>query len=107
PISRERTMESVKPGVDQRLLQVLLLLAAAVASIHICHRLRIPTSLGYLFVGILLGPFTVGPSLDGESIRLLAEFGIVFLLFTIGLDYSLPKLQTIRNQVLWLGTAQG
>jgi len=99
-------MQGVKPGVEQGLLQVLLLLAAAVASIHICHRLRIPTSLGYLFVGILLGPFTVGPSLDGESIRLLAEFGIVFLLFTIGLDYSLPKLQTIRNQVIWLGTAQ-
>jgi len=92
--------------VEQGLLQVLLLLAAAVASIHICHRLRIPTSLGYLFVGVLLGPFTMGPSLDGDAIRLFAEFGIVFLLFTIGLDYSLPQLQTIRNQVLWLGTAQ-
>lgn len=92
--------------MEQGLLQVLALLAAAVASIQLCQRLHIPTPLAYLFVGVLLGPFTIGPVVDGDVIRLFAEFGIVFLLFTIGLNYSLPQLKALRSQVLWLGTAQ-
>lgn len=92
--------------MEQGLLQVLVLLGAAVASIKVCHRLHIPTPLAYLFVGVLLGPFTLGPVVDGDVIRLFAEFGIVFLLFTIGLNYSLPQLKALRSQVLWLGTAQ-
>lgn len=92
--------------MEQGLAQVLLLLGAAIASFLVCQRLRIPTSLAYLAVGVLLGPATLGPVVDGEAIRLFAEFGIVFLLFTIGLNYSLPQLQALRGQVLWLGTAQ-
>jgi len=96
----------VEKRVEQGLLQVLMLLGAAVATINVCQRLHIPTSLAYLLVGVLLGPFTLGPVVDAGAIRLFAEFGIVFLLFTIGLNYSLPQLQALRSQVLWLGTAQ-
>ncbi len=69
-------------------------------------RLRIPSSLGYLVVGVLLGPHTVGPTVYVPELEALAEFGVVFLLFTIGLDYSPPQLRALRHQVMVLGTAQ-
>jgi monovalent cation:H+ antiporter-2, CPA2 family len=86
--------------------QAVLLLGAAVAIVLALRRLQVPSSLAYLLVGILLGPHTAGPVLDARPIRPLAEIGIVFLLFTIGLSFSLPQLHTLRNQVLGLGTAQ-
>lgn len=92
--------------MEHGLLQVLLLLGAAVGCIMLFQRLHIPTSLAYLFVGVVLGPHTIGPVVDSGQVRLLAEFGIVFLLFTIGLSFSLPQLHAMRNQVLGLGTAQ-
>ncbi|WP_331344977.1 cation:proton antiporter [Cellvibrio sp. UBA7661] len=86
--------------------QILLLLALAVVVVVIFQRLRIPSSLGYLLVGLLLGPHTVGPVIDLPQMTALAEFGIVFLLFTIGLNFSLPQLHALRHQVLGLGTGQ-
>lgn len=88
------------------LAQILLLLGAAVASVLAFQRLQIPSSLGYLLVGVLLGPYTVGPVVDGQQIRVIAELGIVFLLFTIGLNFSLPQIYALRHLVLGLGTAQ-
>lgn len=92
--------------MEHGLLQVLLLLGVAVGCIMLFQRLHIPTSLAYLLVGVVLGPHTIGPVVDSGQVRLLAEFGIVFLLFTIGLNFSLPQLHAMRNQVLGLGTAQ-
>lgn len=86
--------------------QVLILLGAAVAIVVACQRLRIPSSLGYLLVGVLLGPHTAGPVVEGESLRLLAEFGIVFLLFTIGLSFSWRQMLALRRLVFGLGTTQ-
>ena len=92
--------------IEQPLVQLLLLLGAAVGAVTAFHRLKIPPVLGYLLVGVVLGPYTPGPVLEGHQLRLLAEYGIVFLLFTIGLSYSLPQLQALRHTVLVLGTAQ-
>lgn len=92
--------------LDQPLMQLLLLLGAAIALVWIFQRLQAPPVLGYLLVGVLLGPYTPGPVIEGHQLRLLAEYGIVFLLFTIGLSFSLPQLQALRHTVLWLGTAQ-
>src|SRR3989304_3357711 len=91
---------------DQPFGQLLLLLGAAVFIVATFQRLRIPASLGYLLVGIVLGPHTAGPVVDPQFVRGLAEFGIVFLLFTIGLNFSLPQIYTLRHLVLGLGTAQ-
>lgn len=88
------------------LAQILLLLGVAVVVVVVFQRLKIPSSLGYLLVGLLLGPYTVGPVVDVPQIQVLAEFGIVFLLFTIGLNFSLPQLHALRHQVLGLGTGQ-
>lgn len=89
-----------------QLTQVLLLLGVAVGVVLAFQRLHIPTSLGYLLVGVILGPHTVGPVFAMPQLRALSEFGVVFLLFTIGLNYSLPQLSSLRGRVLGLGTAQ-
>lgn len=88
------------------LTQVLLLLALGVGVVLLFQRVRAPTSLGYLLVGVVLGPHTAGPTFDLPALGAIAEFGVVFLLFTIGLNYSLPQLRALRGQVLGLGTAQ-
>ncbi|HQS57433.1 MAG: sodium:proton exchanger [Gallionellales bacterium 35-53-114] len=90
----------------EHLAQILLLLGVAVAVVLAFQRLHIPTSLGYLLVGVILGPHTTGPTVNVPEFKVLAEFGVVFLLFTIGLNYSLPQLHALRHQVLGLGTAQ-
>jgi CPA2 family monovalent cation:H+ antiporter-2 len=92
--------------LDEPLAQLLLLLGAAVAIVAAFHRLHGPPLLGYLLVGVLLGPFTPGPVIEGHQLRPFAEYGIVFLLFTIGLNFSLPQLHALRHLVLGLGTAQ-
>lgn len=90
----------------ENLPQILLLLAVSVAVIAGFQRFHIPTSLGYLLVGLLLGPHTVGPKVSVPEFAILAEFGVVFLLFTIGLNFSLPQFQALRGRVFVLGIAQ-
>ena len=86
--------------------QVLLLLAVAITVVVTFQRLHIPTSLGYLLVGVMLGPHTMGPIVSMPELSVLADFGIVFLMFTIGLDFSLPQLYALRHQILGLGSGQ-
>ena len=88
------------------LAQILLLLGSAVAIVLVFQRLRVPSVLAYLLIGVLLGPHTAGPVVDAPPLQALAEFGIVFLLFTIGLNFSLPQIHALRHMVLGLGTAQ-
>jgi CPA2 family monovalent cation:H+ antiporter-2 len=90
----------------EHLAQVLMLLGVAVVVVVTFQRLHVPTSLGYLLVGVILGPHTIGPTVHVPEFITLAEFGVVFLLFTIGLNFSLPSLHALRHQVLGLGTAQ-
>ena len=85
---------------------ILLLLAAAVIAIVVCRLLRLPPILGYLAVGIAVGPHALGWVPDNADVRDLAEFGIVFLLFSIGLEFSLPQLKAMRRAVFGLGLAQ-
>ena len=90
----------------EHLAQILLLLAVAIAIVVAFQRMHIPTSLGYLLVGVVLGPYTMGPVVSMPQLQTLAEFGVVFLLFTIGLNYSIPQLNALRHQILGLGTGQ-
>lgn len=90
----------------ENLASILLLLSVAIAVVLTFQRMHIPTSLGYLLVGVILGPHTLGPTVSIPELETLAEFGIVFLMFTIGLNFSLPQLQALRQQVFGLGTGQ-
>jgi monovalent cation:H+ antiporter-2, CPA2 family len=87
-------------------VEVVTLLAFAVIVIAVFRRLRMPSALGYLFVGVLVGPHAFGLVPDADHNRVLAEFGIVFLLFTIGLSFSLPQILAMRSLVFVLGSAQ-
>ena len=85
---------------------VLILLAVAVLVAAAARALRLPTMLGYLVTGIAIGPFALGWIPDSEGARYLAEFGVVFLMFSIGLEFSLPRLMTMRLTVFGFGGAQ-
>jgi CPA2 family monovalent cation:H+ antiporter-2 len=88
------------------LLLILLLLAASVVVVALCRSARLPPILGYLIVGVALGPHALGVVPDDAATRQLAEFGIVFLMFSIGLEFSLPQLRAMRRAVFGLGFAQ-
>jgi monovalent cation:H+ antiporter-2, CPA2 family len=85
---------------------ILLLLAAAVLAVVACRSLGLPPLLGYLLVGALAGPHALGVLPDTDSAHRLAEFGVVFLMFTIGLEFSLPRLFAMKHIVFGLGLAQ-
>jgi monovalent cation:H+ antiporter-2, CPA2 family len=99
-------LASGKLSMEATLIHVLLLLGTAVAVVIIFHKLQIPTSLAYLLVGVLLGPQLIGSMVYIPEFKTLAEFGVVFLLFTIGLNFSLPQLRALKQKVLWLGSGQ-
>ncbi len=85
---------------------VLVLLASSVLVVALFRIMRLPQMLAYLLVGILAGPHALGLIPDTVETRYLAEFGIVFLMFSIGLEFSLPKLSTMRRIVFGLGATQ-
>src|SRR5215218_9965220 len=85
---------------------VVILLAVGVFVSVCCNRLRLPPVLGYLLVGIVVGPKALGLIPDSKEARYLAEFGVVFLMFSIGLEFSLPQLKAMRRIVFGLGLAQ-
>src|SRR5271157_2227736 len=88
------------------LLQILILLAASVCVVAGVRKLKLPAILGYLAVGMLLGPHALALAVDNDTTRLLADFGVVFLVFTLGLEFSLPRLVAMRWEVLGVGGAQ-
>jgi len=85
---------------------LLILLAVAVGGVVLCRILRMPAMIGYLIVGITIGPHALGWIPDEPETRDLAEFGVVFLMFSIGLEFSLARLRAMQRQVFGLGTAQ-
>lgn len=88
------------------LLDILLLLVAAVLIVPIAQRLRLSPILGYLIAGALIGPYGFAVLADVEGIKALATFGVVFLLFMIGLELSVERLRVMSRLVFGLGTAQ-
>ncbi|EUJ09471.1 transporter, monovalent cation:proton antiporter-2 (CPA2) family [Methylophilaceae bacterium 11] len=88
------------------LTTVLLLLIGSVFAVGIFRALRLPAMLAYFLVGVLLGPSAFGLIQNTESSRHFAEFGIVFLMFSIGLEFSLPKLYGMRKTLFGLGGSQ-
>jgi CPA2 family monovalent cation:H+ antiporter-2 len=85
---------------------ILILLGVAVFTVTLVRRLGLPAILGYLAVGLIAGPHGLGWLVFDEVIRFLGELGIVFLLFSIGLEFSLPLLLTLRRYLLGVGSIQ-
>src|SRR6185436_8266238 len=85
---------------------VLLYLVAAVAGVVVCRLVKLPPMLGYLAVGVIIGPNAMALAKGSASVQYLAEFGVVFLMFVIGLEFNLPKLKSMRKLVFGLGLSQ-
>src|SRR4029453_10600157 len=84
----------------------LVMLIAAVAIVPVFRRFRANAILGYLVAGALIGPHGLGLLRDVAAAQVLGEFGVVFLLFTIGLELSLERIAYVKTYVFGLGTAQ-
>ena len=85
---------------------VLLYLLAAVVGVVACRSLKLPPILGYLIVGVLIGPHALALARDSVGFQYLGEFGVVFLMFAIGLEFNLPKLNSMRTLVFGLGLGE-
>jgi CPA2 family monovalent cation:H+ antiporter-2 len=85
---------------------IVVIFGLAIAVLFICHRLRVPAVVGFLLTGILVGPYGFALVKAVHEVEILAEIGIVLLLFTIGIEFSLEKLLQIRKSVLMGGSLQ-
>ncbi len=85
---------------------VLLLLAASVFGVILVRRVNMPPMFGYLLVGLLIGPHALSLLKNVKAATTLAEFGVVFLMFSIGLEFSLARLYTMRKTVFGFGMSQ-
>jgi monovalent cation:H+ antiporter-2, CPA2 family len=92
--------------VNSALSLIVIVLAASVVTVGVCRRLGLPSLLGYLAVGMLLGPHAFKLIPDSAQAKSIAEYGVVFLMFSIGLEFSLPQFRSMRRVVLGLGGAQ-
>ena len=84
----------------------LFYLLAAVLGVVACRSLKLPPMLGYLLVGVVVGPNALKLAPDADGVRYLGEFGVVLLMFVIGLEFNLPKLRSMRRHVFGLGLFQ-
>ena len=84
----------------------LLYLLAAVLGVVVCRSFKLPPMLGYLAVGVVIGPHALALAQNSDAVRHLGEFGVVFLMFVIGLEFNLPRLRSMHRHVFGLGLLQ-
>jgi CPA2 family monovalent cation:H+ antiporter-2 len=85
---------------------IIIIFGLSIAILFVCHRLRVPTIVGFLLTGILAGPYGLGLVKTVHEIEILAEIGVVLLLFTIGIDFSFERLLQAKKSVLMGGPIQ-
>jgi monovalent cation:H+ antiporter-2, CPA2 family len=85
---------------------IVIIFGLAIVVLFICHRLHIPVILGFLVTGILVGPYGLALVKEVHEVEILAEIGVVLLLFTIGIEFSFKKLLQIKKTVLIGGPLQ-
>jgi len=85
---------------------IVVIFGLAIAVLFICHQLRVPAVVGFLLTGIFVGPYGFGLVKAVHEVEIFAEIGIVLLLFTIGIEFSLERLLQIRKSVLMGGSLQ-
>jgi Kef-type K+ transport system membrane component KefB len=82
------------------LYDIVVIFAIAVVVLYLCHRLKIPSIVGFLFTGILAGPYGIALVKSVEQVESIAEIGVIFLLFSIGLEFSFKSLISIKKTIL-------
>lgn len=92
--------------MDASLTEITIFLLAAVVAVPIAQRLRLGSVLGYLLAGVVIGPWVLGLIGQVDEVLHIAEFGVVFLLFIIGLEMQPRRLWALRKAILGLGGLQ-
>ena len=82
------------------------MIGASIVIVAMFTRLRLPSIVGFILTGALIGPYGLGWAGEVEAIKLLAELGVVLLLFSLGVEFSIDKLYQLRHYVLRAGIAQ-
>ncbi len=85
---------------------IVIIFAIAVAVLYICHRIKIPSIVGFLLTGILAGPYGIGLVKSVHQVESIAEIGVILLLFSIGLEFSFRSLISIKKTILLGGSFQ-
>ncbi len=85
---------------------LIILLLASVPIAFLCHKLRLPVIVGFMLTGILIGPYGLKLINDVHAVEILAEIGVMLLLFTIGLEFSISRLMEMKRLVVWGGGLQ-
>src|SRR5690606_17266163 len=88
------------------LQDLLILLGFSVVVVFVLQRLKLPSILGFLVTGILIGPHALGLVYESEQIEIISEIGIILLLFVIGMELSIKHLISIKNTVFVGGSMQ-
>src|SRR5690349_22218799 len=88
------------------LRDLAIIFAGSLLVILAFHRLRLPALPGFIVAGVLLGPNALGLVSDAHDVEGLAEVGVILLLFTIGIEFSLSRLKEMRGQILGTGLSQ-
>ncbi len=88
------------------LYDIVVIFAIAVVVLYVCHRIRIPSIVGFLFTGILAGPYGIGLVKSVHQVESIAEIGVILLLFSIGLEFSFKSLISIKKTILLGGSIQ-
>jgi CPA2 family monovalent cation:H+ antiporter-2 len=88
------------------LKSLVVIFGASALVVFLLHRLKIPSIVGFLIAGIIIGPYGVGLIKDAHSVEMLAEIGVVLLLFTIGIEFSMARLLRMKKAVLGGGGVQ-
>ena len=88
------------------LKQLLIVLSATISIVFLCQKLRLPTIVGFLLAGLVIGPNGVALIEGFAHVEILAEIGVALLLFTIGIEFSLAALVSVQRRVIWAGLLQ-
>jgi CPA2 family monovalent cation:H+ antiporter-2 len=85
---------------------LVVIFGVSAAMVFFLHRLKIPSIVGFLVSGVIIGPYGIGLVEDVHSVEIMAEIGVILLLFTIGVEFSMSKLVRIKRAVLGGGGVQ-
>ncbi|MBS1235098.1 MAG: Kef-type potassium transporter, NAD-binding protein, partial [Nitrospirae bacterium] len=86
------------------LLEIIFIVSAVV--VFLLHKLKIPSLVGFLVAGVIIGPHGIGIVKDTHAVELLAEIGVILLLFTIGIEFSVAKLARMKKAIITGGGSQ-
>ncbi|HXV83699.1 MAG TPA: cation:proton antiporter, partial [Candidatus Binatia bacterium] len=86
--------------------ELLIVLMATIAIVFVFQKLRLPTIVGFLLAGVIIGPHGFQLIQSVDQVEILAEIGVVLLLFTIGIEFSLETILSVQRRVVWVGLLQ-